>query len=425
VLPTHARDIDLASHSSVYGVGGGVTVTEQLATTFEQRGYRCLVLGVGENIVPVTDHGASAGRLNLRVSTPKHLWRLRNWLMPGALARSLSELPPPRVAFVGVNPLWILAAKRAWPDIPTVFLFVALLSNCQPFTWPRRRPTFWQRMDHAAIRRAEHLALSVADRIIVPTRQARDELENFHPASGGRIDVCTYGSEPRTVSAIARANKRTELGLSDEDVVVLAVGVCNVNKGFDLAIREMKSVDARGHLVVIGEGPERNSLARLAEEQGVANRVRLVGRQPELDPWYAAADCVLSTSRYDTFPYAILDGMSSGRPVVVPCHAPPNVYAGLAEFVADHGGGVLYDRQRNGALAACVNELIRHPQSRAALGDQGREVALRHLHWDTCANLVIGDVAKQTVGAPTPPANTLPESQTALVASAAARPEEV
>jgi glycosyltransferase involved in cell wall biosynthesis len=394
VLPTHASDIYLASHSSVYGVGGGITVTEQLAATFEQRDCRCLVLGVGEGGDPVTDHGANTGRLNLRVSTPKHLWRLRNWLMPGVLARSLSELPPPRLAFVGVNPLWIVAAKRAWPDVPTVFLFVALLSNCQPFTWTRRRPTLWQRVDHAAIRRAEHAALSVADRIIVPTRQARDELEQFHPAARGRIDVCPYGTTPRTVNALVRAKKRAELGLDAGAVLILAVGVCNRNKGFDLAIRAMPSVDERGQLVVVGGGPERGGLTRLAHDLHVAERVRLVSQQPDLDPWYAAADCVLSTSRYDTFPYAVLDGMSYGHPVVVPRHAPPDVYAGLAEVIADHGVGVLYNREDEDALATCLNELVRDPQARAVLGSAARGFARLHLRWDQCLGLILGQPRK-------------------------------
>jgi len=386
----HPQDVYLASHSSVYGVGGGVTVTEQLAAVFEQRGYRSLMLGVGESAIPAAELNPNVRRLNLRISTPSRLWRLRNWVMPRTLARTLSELPSPHVAFVGVNPLWIIAAKRAWPDVSVIYLFVALLSNCQPFTWPKRRPTLWQRVDYAAIRRAEHRALALADRIIVPTRQARDELEAFHPASRERINVCSYGARTRLVDAAARARTRAELGLSDGAVLVLAVGVCNRNKGFDLAIRAMPSVDARGHLVVIGDGPERENLAHLANETQVADRVRLVGLQPDLDSWYAAADCVLSTSSYDTFPYVILDGMSCGLPAVVPRHAPPNVYAGLAEIITDHGGGVLYDRERDGALAACLNSIIRDPESRASLGSQALAFARRHLHWDRCADLILG-----------------------------------
>ena len=125
----YPQGIYLASHSSVYGVGGGVTVTEQLAAVFEQQGYRSLVLGVGENAVPFGTLDPNLSRLNLHVSTPSRLWRLRNWVMPRALARAHSKLARPGVAFVGVNPLWIIAAKQAWPDVPAVYLFVALLCN--------------------------------------------------------------------------------------------------------------------------------------------------------------------------------------------------------------------------------------------------------------------------------------------------------
>jgi glycosyltransferase involved in cell wall biosynthesis len=419
----HVRDIYLASHSSVYGVGGGVTVTEQLAAVFEQRGHHSLVLGIGENAVSGEELNASVKRLNLRVSAPGRLWRLRNWVMPRRLARALSELPPPRVAFVGVNPLWVIAAKRAWPDVPVVFLFVALLSNCQPFTWPRRRPNFWQRIDYAAIRRADHLALSLADRIIAPTRQARDELESFHPASRGCIDACTYGCEARNASALARAKMRAELGLSADTLLILAVGVCNRNKGFELAIREMPAVDACGQLVVIGDGPERENLIRLSHELGVSERVRLIGQQPDLDAWYAAADCVLSTSRYDTFPYVILDGMSLGRPAVVPRHAPPDVYSGISEVITDHGGGVLYDRERGGALAECLSGLARDSRSRALLGSQARQFASRRLNWNACADLILGGVPAQLAGVPGSTYEPVQDPEALLAGSSAAQSE--
>jgi glycosyltransferase involved in cell wall biosynthesis len=421
----HPQDVYLASHSSVYGIGGGVTVTEQLAAVFEQRGYRSLMLGIGESAIPAAELNPNMRRLNLRTYTPSRLWRLRNWVMPQALARTLSELPPPREAFVGVNPLWIIAAKRAWPDVSAVYLFVALLSNCQPFTWPKRRPTLWQGVDYAAIRRAEHRALALADRIIVPTRQARDELEAFHPVSRERINVCSYGSQTRLVDAAARARKRAELGLSDGAVLALAVGVCNRNKGFDLAIRAMPSVDARGHLVVIGDGPERENLTHLADELQVADRVRLVGQQPDLDSWYAAADCVLSTSSYDTFPYAILDGMSYGLPAVVPRHAPPNVYAGLAEIITDHGGGVLYDREQNGALAACLNRIVRDSESRASLGKQALTFARRHLRWDRCADLILGKPRESPAGTSDAKSDPAHAPEHVLVENVAGQPERL
>lgn len=394
----HPRDIYLASHSSVYGIGGGVTVTEGLAAAFERVGFNTLILGVDDNPATTIEFDPGTPRLNLHSGVPERFWRFRNWVVPRTLGHSLAELPPPRRVFVGVNPLWIIAAKRAWPSVPIVFLFVALLSNCQPFTWYRRRPTFWQRINYASIRRAEHLALTLADRTITPTRQAREELEAFHPAARGRIEVCTYGAEPRQADANIRAAKRAELGLRDDDFLLLAVGVCDRNKAFDRAIREIPAVDKHAHLVIIGDGPEYNSLMRLTDELRIADRARLVGLQPDLDPWYAAADCVLSTSQYDTFPYVILDGMSYGRPVIVPRHAPPNVYAGLAEVITDHGGGLLYDRMRNGALAACLNRLIRDDESRASLGTEARDFAQRYLDWNTCVKLILGD-------SPEPPAD--------------------
>ena len=60
----------------------------------------------------------------------------------------------------------------------------------------------------------------------------------------------------------------------------------------------------------------------------------MLGRQHSIEQWHAAADCAISTSFYDTFPTTIKEALCHARPVLVPRHAPPQVYAGMAEVVA-------------------------------------------------------------------------------------------
>jgi len=387
------QDLYLASHGSVFGIGGGAAVINQLAGAFERRGLSTLRLGIGDN-PSESGVGLSSGRLNLAGAVPAAFWRFRNLLMPRRLAAELCELPPPRGVFVGLNPLWIVAAKKAWPDTPIVFLFAASLTNCQPFTWGGRKPSLWQRVDHAALSRAERRALDTADRVIVPTCQSQQELAEICPSARNRIVTCTYGAELRSVDNAAGDVIRRDLGLSSDDLLALAIGVCNRNKAFDLAVSEMRSTIARTRLAVICSGPEYCALEKLIRDSGLGKRVFLRESQPDLAPWYSAADCVVSTSCYDTFPYVMLDGMCFGRPVLVPRHDPPHAYSGIAEIVREHGGGVIYDRTRNGALAAALNRLTRDLDARRAIGRTARDVARRLFTWDACIDLIL----KETPG---------------------------
>ena len=187
---------------------------------------------------------------------------------------------------------------------------------------------------------------------------------------------------------------RRVLGLPADARVLLVVGVCDLNKAFDAAIRALPAVAARGQLVIVGDGPERASLTLLADRLGVSRRVHLVGAQRDMAPWYAAADAVISTSFYDTFPNALLEGMMYGRPVVVPRHAPPHVYAGLAEVVRE-GGGLLYDRCQSGSLAEVLNELLSRPHLAAELGQQAGALARQRFRWEHCLDVICGPPAER------------------------------
>ena len=133
------------------------------------------------------------------------------------------------------------------------------------------------------------------------------------------------------------------------------------------------------HLVIVGDGPERPRLLRLAADSAVATRVHLPGMQRDMEPWYAAADSVISTSFYDTYPNTLQEALCRGRPVIMPQHRPPQVYAGFAEVIAAGGGGLLYDRVQSGALAECMNRVVRAADLREELGRQARVVSERWL----------------------------------------------
>jgi glycosyltransferase involved in cell wall biosynthesis len=130
--------------------------------------------------------------------------------------------------------------------------------------------------------------------------------------------------------------------------VLLAVCRLEPQKGVDVAIHALAEIpDA--HLVVLGEGPQRVELERLADE-----RVHLPGRVPDVGAWLRRADVLVHPVRWEGFGLAVLEAMLAGLPVVA-----SNV-SSLPELVDD--AGVLVPPNDPAALAAAVKATLAGPR---------------------------------------------------------------
>jgi glycosyltransferase involved in cell wall biosynthesis len=146
-------------------------------------------------------------------------------------------------------------------------------------------------------------------------------------------------------------------------------------KGVDVALRAVAAA-ARDHpqlaLTVVGDGPERASLERLAAELGVAERVRFTGALPAPEAELRAADLFVLPSRLDNLPMALLEAMAAGLPVVA------SRVGGVPDAVLPGTTGLLVPPDDPAALAAAVSALVADPARAAALGAAAHALARRH-----------------------------------------------
>jgi glycosyltransferase involved in cell wall biosynthesis len=140
--------------------------------------------------------------------------------------------------------------------------------------------------------------------------------------------------------------------------VLLAVCRLEPQKGVDVAIRALEEIPG-AHLVVLGEGPQRAELERLANE-----RVHLPGRVPDVAAWLRRADVLVHPVRWEGFGLAVLEAMLAGLPVVA-----TNV-SSLPELVGE--AGVLVPPDDPSALAAAVNRVL---ADSTRYGERGQERA--------------------------------------------------
>jgi glycosyltransferase involved in cell wall biosynthesis len=129
-------------------------------------------------------------------------------------------------------------------------------------------------------------------------------------------------------------------------------------------------------LDLIGDGPLEDGLRRRAEELGIANRVRFLGFCEDAAVRIAAAQVFVLASRFEAFPYSILEAMRAGLPVVA------SHVGGIPEAVVPGRTGLLAPVGDVEVLRRCLANLIVNPGLRQQLGDRGRERYLEHFTLD-------------------------------------------
>jgi L-malate glycosyltransferase len=123
-------------------------------------------------------------------------------------------------------------------------------------------------------------------------------------------------------------------------------------------------------LILVGDGPEREAVARLAAALGVTGQVAFLGEQLQMARFLVQADLFLLPSEQESFGLAALEALASGVPVVA-----TNV-GGLPEVVRHGETGWLVPVRDPPALATAVLKLLADEPSRAAMGRAARADAL-------------------------------------------------
>ena len=150
--------------------------------------------------------------------------------------------------------------------------------------------------------------------------------------------------------------------------VLLAVCRLEPQKGLDVAVRALPDIRARypkAELVVLGEGPQRAELERLANDLHVT--VHLPGRVPDVAAWLRRAEGLGHPARWEGFGLALLEAMLASKPIVA-----TNV-SSIPEIIADGETGLLVAPDDAVALASAVISVMDDPDS---YGERGHERAL-------------------------------------------------
>jgi len=168
---------------------------------------------------------------------------------------------------------------------------------------------------------------------------------------------------------------RGELGLPGDALIALSVGRLHSSKGHDHALEALPRLLERVpklHWVVLGEGPERETLEARVRELGVSGHAHLIGFRSDPFRYLAAADLYLRTNLLEPENLSFYQSMAAALPTV-------GFDTGWPDLIGKVGHGHLVPNGDVPAFAAAVARILALDDRGRALGQLAREYARRHL----------------------------------------------
>jgi glycosyltransferase involved in cell wall biosynthesis len=183
-----------------------------------------------------------------------------------------------------------------------------------------------------------------------------------------RIVVVKNGMDVDLFRRGVKSNLREELGIPASAFVVAVAGRLIWGKGFDILIRAVAAARRRGmdaHCLIAGTGDKHEELEKLSRELDVQSAVHLLGFRSDIAAVFGAADAVSvpSSTLPETFCYAALEGLASGRPVIA------SRLGALPELVTEEAGFLTSPGDPE-SIAGVMAELAQDADKRATMGKE-------------------------------------------------------
>lgn len=209
--------------------------------------------------------------------------------------------------------------------------------------------------------------------VVALSRGAAEDFSRLFPHLAGRLHVVYNPVVDERLAQLAR-EPVAHPWLGAGEPVVLACGRLVRQKGFDLLLRALAELRRQrpARLIILGDGPERAPLERLAAELGLSGSVDLPGLEANPFRYMARADAFVLASRWEGLANVLIEAMACGAPVVA-----ADCVAGPSEIIRHGVDGLLVPPEQPAALAQAVRMLLENRALARRFADEGRRSAQR------------------------------------------------
>ena len=216
--------------------------------------------------------------------------------------------------------------------------------------------------------------LKNVQRVIAPTRKVEDTLRSYGVAAP--ISVVPSGirleQHSKRLGVDERSTGRAELGIDENDTVLLNIGRLGNEKNLDELVRYFADVLPEYEnlkFLIVGDGPAREMLEKLTDELGVRQSVIFTGMVPptRVQEYYQLGDIFVSASTSETQGLTYIEAAANGLPLL--CRQDPC----LRDVMIRGENG--YDYTDIEGFRQGLSAIVSDPQWRAAAGERSRQIA--------------------------------------------------
>ncbi len=191
-----------------------------------------------------------------------------------------------------------------------------------------------------------------------------------------KLTLIHHGIKPiNFLSAEEAKQKLSQITNYKLQITNLTIGIiANLykTKGLEYFVEAIKILQATSYklqAIIIGEGNERKNLENLIKNYNLQDDIILAGKIETAAELLPAFDIYICSSVKEGFPYAILEAMSAGLPIV------STDVGGIPEMITDGKNGLLVEPNNPEELAEKIITLIKEETLRNALGEQAKNDA--------------------------------------------------
>lgn len=215
----------------------------------------------------------------------------------------------------------------------------------------------------------ERVMSRFCDCIVTMNEEDYRRAKTFHAPSvqkipGVGVDAARFRSD---FTPELRQSKREELMIPPDAFLMLSVGELTKRKNHETALRAMKERnDPAAHYVICGVGDLQPYLKQLCKELGLSERVHFLGYRMDISEIMHCADCFVFPSRQEGLPFALMEAMSCGLPIVC------SRIRGNVDLIDDPQGGILCDTFDSHGFCEAISSLSSRDTAAIAAYNAGK-----------------------------------------------------
>jgi glycosyltransferase involved in cell wall biosynthesis len=227
-----------------------------------------------------------------------------------------------------------------------------------------------------------------SDLIICASDHVNESVRKWYPVRRKKSytimnGVETFGFSPNEQE---RDRLRKQLGIREEECLLMTSGTISKEKGHHLAVETLKTL-LKGNtglkLVIVGDGEYLAFLSGLVEKFGLKDRIILTGFIPNesISNYYNAADIyLLPTLRAEGLPFALIEAMSIGLPIIA------SKIGGIPDILRNEQEGLLVNPGDTDDIVSKILTLLQNESLRKELGAKARSKVLNELNAENMVN---------------------------------------